>query len=93
MALAGTRQVRLQRPVSVHAHCTKGVTRSEGWEEANGDGNGVKGGKGNRVGGGNEDGNGDGDGNRAGTGAGVEVRERTQDAPVCRQGVAFAGTR
>ena len=43
VALAGTRELRSQGPVSVHAHCTEGVTR---WEETNevGDGNGDGGG-------------------------------------------------
>ena len=85
VALAGTRQLCSQGPVSVHAHCTEGVTGFEGREGANG------------VGGGNNDGNGDrdgvetgveaskrtqdGDGDGAGTGAGtgVETRGRTQD--------------
>ena len=48
VALAGTRQLRSQGPVSVHAHCTGGGTGSEGREGANG------------VGGGNGDGSGDG---------------------------------
>ena len=39
MVLASTRQLRLQGSVSVHAQCTEGVTRSEEWEGANGDGN------------------------------------------------------
>ena len=41
MALAGTRQLRSQGPVSVHAYCTKGVTGSEGREGANGVGGGI----------------------------------------------------
>ena len=53
MALASTRQLRSQGPVSVH--CTEGVTGSKGQEGANGVGIG--------VGGGNGDGNGVGDGN------------------------------
>ena len=51
-----------QDPVAVHAHCTEGMTASEGREGAN------------WVGGGNGDVNGDGDG--AGTGTGVEASER-----------------
>ena len=38
VALAGTQQLRSQDPMSVHAPCTEGVTRSEGDEGANGDG-------------------------------------------------------
>ena len=39
--LAGTQQLRSRGPVSVHAHYTEGVTRSEGWEEVNGIGSGI----------------------------------------------------
>ena len=85
VALASTRQLRSQRPVSVQGHRTEGVTGSEGQERANGVGGGVE------VGGGNGDGNGvgdgsgdvnshgDGDGAGTGTGTGVEVNEGTQD--------------
>ena len=54
VALASTRHLRLQGPVSVHAHLTKGVTGSEGREGANGVGGRIE------VGGGNGDGNGSG---------------------------------
>ena len=56
-ALASTRQLRSQSPVSVHAHRTKGVTGSEGREGANGVGGRIG------VGGGSRDGNGVGGGN------------------------------
>ena len=46
VALASTRQLRSQSPVSVHAPRTEGVTKSEGREETNGDGIGVGGGNG-----------------------------------------------
>ena len=36
MALACTRQLRSQGPMSVHAHCTEGLIGSEGREGANG---------------------------------------------------------
>ena len=62
-ALAGTRHLRLQGPVSVHAHRSEGVTGSEGREGANGGGN---------V-------NGDVDGDGAGTETGVEGNEGAQD--------------
>ena len=66
VAFAGTQHLRSQGPVSVHARCTEAVTKSEGREGANGDGN--------RVGGGNEDGDeggkDSGDGDKAGTGTG-----------------------
>ena len=61
VALAGSRQLRSQGPVSVHKHCIKEVTGSEGREGANGPGGGI------RVGGENEDRNGGGDGDVAGT--------------------------
>ena len=41
VALAGTRQLRLQGPVSVQGHCTEGATESEGREAANGAGGGI----------------------------------------------------
>ena len=55
--LAGTRQLRSQGPVSVHAHCTEGVIMSEGREGANEVEGGIGGG------GGNGDGSGVGVGN------------------------------
>ena len=68
--------------MSVQAHCSDGVSGSEGREGANG----VRGGF--RIEGGNGDGNevrdrngdvnGDGDEDRAGTGAGVEAIEQTK---------------
>ena len=83
VVLAGTRQLRSQRPVPVHAHCTEGVTGSEGREGANGvrSGIGVGGGKGdgNGVGGGNEDGHGAGTGTGTGTAAGVKANEGAKD--------------
>ena len=39
VALAGTRQLRSQGPVSIHAHCTEGIIRFEGREGASRDGN------------------------------------------------------
>ena len=59
-APAGTRQLRSQGPVSVHAHCTEGVTRYEGREGANGVGGEIG------VGGGNGD-TGQGPGSSTGT--------------------------
>ena len=73
MALAGTRQLRLQGRVPVHAHRTKGITGFEGREGANGIGGGIG------VGGGSGNVNGDGDGDGAGTGTGVKANEGTQD--------------
>ena len=84
-ALTGTRQLHLQGPVSVHAHHTLGVIKSEGREEANGGGGGigVGGGNGdeNGVRGGNRDVNGDEDGDGAGTGTrtGVEANVGAHD--------------
>ena len=66
MALSGTRPLRSQDAVSVHAHCTEEVTGSEGRERANGVG-GVIG-----LGSGNEDGNGVGEGNWDVNGVGDE---------------------
>ena len=64
MALASTRQLRSQSPVSVHAHRTEGVTEFEGREEANevvgGNGVGCGNGDENRVGNGNGNVNGGG---------------------------------
>ena len=51
VALTGTRQLRSQGPVSVHAHRTERVTGFEGREGTNGVGGGIE------VGGGNTDGN------------------------------------
>ena len=45
-----THTINSQGPVSVHAHCTEGVTRSEGREGTNGDGDGVGGGNGTGTG-------------------------------------------
>ena len=77
LALASTRQLRSQGPVSVLAHRTEGVISFEGRERTNGvEGRiGVGGGNGdgNEVGAGNGDGHGDGDGAGAGAGAGTEV--------------------
>ena len=67
MALASTRQLRSQGPVSVHAPCSERVTGSKGRERANGDGDGVG------------DVNGDGDGAGTGTGTGVEATKGAQD--------------
>ena len=83
VALASTRQLRSQGPVSVQAHRTERVTGSEGREGANGVGGGIGvdggNGDGNGVGGGNGDVNGHGDGDGAGAGTGVEVNEGVQD--------------
>ena len=82
-ALASTRQLRSQGPISVHAHRTGRVTGSEGREGANGVGGGIRvggaDGDGNGVGGGNGDVNGHGDGDGAGVGTRVEVNEGAQD--------------
>ena len=74
VALASTRQLRSQSPVSAHPHCTEGVTESEGREEANE----VVGGIG--VEGGNGDGNRVGDGNGDVDGGGTE-REQERERP------------
>ena len=74
VALASTRQLRSQSPVSVHAHRTEGVTASERREGANGVGVGIGVGGGNRDGNGVRSGNGDGHGDGAGAGTGVEVK-------------------
>ena len=87
VALASTRQLRSQSPVSVQAYRTERVTGSEEKEGANGIGGGIGVGGGNGdgdgVGGGNGDVNGhdvgDGAGAGAGTGTGVEVNEGAQD--------------
>ena len=81
VALARTRKLRSQGPVSLQTYCTKEVTGSKGREGANGVGGGIEvgGGNGDGNGVGGENGNGDGDGDGAGTGTGVEVSERTQD--------------
>ena len=79
VALVGTRQLRSQGLVPVHAHRTERATGSEGREGLSGVGSGIG------VGGGNGDGNGvgagDGGGDGAGTGAGkgVEANEEVQD--------------
>ena len=83
VALASTRQLRSQGPVSVHAHRTESATWSEGREGANGVGGrvGVGGGNGdgNGVGGGNGDVNGHGDGDGVGAGTRVEASEGAKD--------------
>ena len=70
MALASTRRLLSQGPVSVHAHRTEGIAGSEEQEEANGVGVGIGvgggNGDGNEVGSVNRDVNGDRDGNGAG---------------------------
>ena len=77
VALASTRRPHSQGPASLQAHCTGGVTGSEGQKGANGVGGGIG------VGGGNGDGNGDvdgqGDGEGAGAGTGVEANKEAQD--------------
>ena len=42
VALVGTRQFRLQGPLSVHAHCTEAITGSEGRKGANVAGGGTE---------------------------------------------------
>ena len=83
VAFASTRQLRSQGPASVQAHCTEGVTVSEGREGANGVGGGIGvgggNGDGNGVGSGSGDVNDHGDGDGAGTGTAVEVNEGAQD--------------
>ena len=71
VALAVTRQLRSQGPVSVHAHRTEGVTGSKGREETNRLGNIIE------VGGGNGDGNTDGGRNRDMNGDGGGAGTRT----------------
>ena len=81
VALASTRQLRLQGPAFVHAHRTEGVTESEGRERRE-RANGVRGGIGLGVG--NGDGNRGGDvsvdggGDGARRRAGVEANEGTK---------------
>ena len=58
MALAGTRQLRLQGPGSTHTHQTEEVSRCEVGEKTNGFKGGI------RVGNRNRDWNGGGGGNR-----------------------------
>ena len=70
VALASTRQLRSQGPVSAQAHRTERVTGSKGQEGTNGAGTGF--GDGDRAGGGNGDVNGHGEGDRAGTERGRE---------------------
>ena len=77
VALASTRRPHSQGPASVQAHCTGGVTGSEGQEGANRVGGGIGVGGGNRDGTGDVDGQEDGDG--AGAGTGVEANEGAQD--------------
>ena len=83
-ALAGTRQLHSQGPMSVHAHRTKRVTGSEEREGANGVGGGI------RVGGGNGDVNVDEDGDGAGTRTGWGS---TKDRKMGTGTEAGAGTR
>ena len=59
--------------MSVHVHCTEGVTGSEEREVTNGVGGGIN------VGGWKGEGKGVGDGDRAGTGTGLEASEGAQD--------------
>ena len=77
MAPVGTRQLRSQGLVFVHARRTEGVTGSGRWEGANGAASGIGGGNGagNGGGGGNGDVKGDGDGARTG----ADRNEQTQD--------------
>ena len=90
-AVASTRQLRSQGPVSLQAHRTEGVTGPEGQEGTIGIGGriGVGGGNGdgNGVGGGNGNVNGHGDGVGAGTATGVEVNEGAQDGTGAGTGV------
>ena len=80
VALANTRHLRSQGPVSVHAICTEGVTGSKAHEAGNGTRGGIGAGGGNGDGdwvkGGNGDVNGGGDGDGAGTRTGVEGNEQ-----------------
>ena len=82
VALAGTRQLRSQSLVSIHAHRTEEVTGSKAREEANrlGGGIGLRAGigDGNAVGIGTPDVKVDGDGDGAGTRTGVEVNGGTR---------------
>ena len=82
VVLAGTRQLRSQGPVSVHAYRTEGVIGSEGREGANGVGSGISVageiGNWNGVEGGNGDVNVDENGDEAGTRMELEVNEGTQ---------------
>ncbi|CAM9711505.1 unnamed protein product, partial [Ascophyllum nodosum] len=83
VALASTRQLRSQRPVSVHAYSTKEIAGSEGRDRANGVGVGIGDGRGIddwiEAGIGKKDVNDDGYGNAAGTKTGVKASEQTQD--------------
>ena len=89
-ALASTRQLHSQGPVSVHAHRTEGVPGSEGGEGADGVvgciGVGGGHGDGNGVGRGKGDVNGDGDGDRVRVGmkteTGVEANGGAQDGNI-----------
>ena len=78
MALAGTRQLRSEGAVFVHAHRTEGITGSEGREGANGIGGGIKDGVGGVNGDVNVDGN--GDGGEANEGREREGRRRGDEA-------------
>ena len=89
VALACTRQLCLQGPVSVHAHRTKGVTESEEREGANGVGGGIG------VGGGNGDENGgrgwygdvNGDGDVDGAGAGTTMASEVEANEGAKDGI------
>ena len=92
VALASTRQLRSQGPVSVNAHRTEGVTGCVGREETNGIMGGVKAGGGNGNGNGVGRGNGhvnvDREGDGAGTRMGVETNEGTRSRRVKSGGEA-----
>ena len=87
VALASTRQLYSQGPVSVYAHRTEGVTGPKEQEGANGVGGGIgvrgRNGDGNGIGGRDGDVNDDGDtdevGAETGMGTGVEANEGAQD--------------
>ena len=80
--LVGTRKLRSQRPVFVHAHYTEEVSRSKGREGVNGVGCGnlVGDGNGNRseIGGGNGNVDADWSRDRKGMGTEMEGNEKTQ---------------
>ena len=87
VALASTRQLYSQGPVSVYAHRTEGVTGLEKQEGANGVGGGIgvrgRNGDGNGAGGRDgdvdDDGGADKVGEETGTGTGVDANEEAQD--------------
>ena len=82
VALPGTRQLRSQLPVYVHAHRTEGVTESRGREGGNRveGGVGVRDGigDGNGVGKGKEDLKADGDGDRNGAGTRTHTHRNSE---------------